>query len=121
MMFGLTDVILAKESPQGAARLLGAMFETCLERLEGLCIVYEEVTTSLERSKQKAGEVFIDTAFIEKVRPIGGATYAVEKPEDVIHGTFFFTGCDNRVPPHLPCLKSLAWCLGHFCMVSVSA
>ena len=53
MMFGLADAILAKETPQGAAQLLEAMFETCLEKLEGLCVVYAEVGVVAERNKRK--------------------------------------------------------------------
>ncbi|KAF8165306.1 hypothetical protein B0H34DRAFT_232712 [Crassisporium funariophilum] len=88
MMFGLADAIIAKESPQGAARLLEAMFETCLEKLEGLCVVYSDVSATLERNKGRAPgtEEFIpDISLIEKARPVGGAVSATEKPEDVIH------------------------------------
>lgn len=85
MMFGLADAILAKETPQGAAKLLTIMFESCLERLEGLAIVQEEVSGLVER--QKASETSIPDIFmIEKTRPVGGATYATDKPEDTITG-----------------------------------
>ncbi|KAF9453072.1 FAT-domain-containing protein [Macrolepiota fuliginosa MF-IS2] len=83
MMFGLTDAILAKETQQGAAKLLTIMFESCLERLEGLAIVHEEVSGLLERQKvdtPSGPDVFL----IEKARPVGGATYAIDKPEDTI-------------------------------------
>jgi transformation/transcription domain-associated protein len=91
MMFGLSEAILAKETPQGAARLLEAMFETCLERLEGLCVVHSQITPILERNKQKGtasppSEGQADLSFIEKSRPLGGAVYLIEKPEDVIQG-----------------------------------
>lgn len=84
-MFGLTDAILAKETPQGAAKLLTIMFESCLERLEGLAIVHEEVSGLLERQKSdmtSGPDIFL----IEKARPVGGATYAIDKPEDTITG-----------------------------------
>lgn len=85
MMFGLTDAILAKETSQGAAKLLMIMFESCLERLEALATVQEQVSTLLERPKN---EVTSDPDIfqIEKARPVGGATYAVDKPEDTITG-----------------------------------
>lgn len=94
MMFGLADAILAKEAPQGAAQLLEAMFETCLERLEGLCVVHSQITPILERNKQKSGAASpsdgpADFPFIEKSRPLGGVVYLVEKPEDVIQGMIF--------------------------------
>jgi len=87
MMFGLTDAILAKETPQGASKLLTNMFESCLGRLEGLAIVQEEVSSLLDRQKSDT-VVTTDIFLIEKSRPVGGASYAVEKPEDVITGMF---------------------------------
>lgn len=89
MMFGLTDAIISKETSQGAARLLEAMFETCLEKLEGLCVVQSEVSATLERNKRTSeGSLNIvpNISLIEKARPVGGAVNAIEKPEDVIHG-----------------------------------
>lgn len=87
MMFGLTDAILAKETSQGAARLIETMFETCLEKLEGLCIVYSEASVTLERSKSVGTlGATADAGFIEKARPIGGAVSLTEKPEDVLQG-----------------------------------
>ena len=88
MMFGLADAILAKETPQGAAQLLEAMFETCLEKLEGLCVVYAEVGVVAERNKRKetAPELPMDAAFIEKARPVGGAVNLTEKPEEILLG-----------------------------------
>ncbi|GLB33849.1 putative PI3 PI4-kinase family protein [Lyophyllum shimeji] len=85
MMFGLTEPILAKETPKEAARLLGAMFETCLERLEALALVHDEVMASTSQQKEKGDGVVLDAAFIEKARPIGGAVYANERPEELVH------------------------------------
>lgn len=86
MMFGLTEPIITKETPQGAARLLGAMFETCLQRLEVLALIYDDVTARAGLLKENSEAVVLDAAFIEKTRPVGGAIYAIEKPEDIIHG-----------------------------------
>lgn len=90
MMFGLADVIVAKETSQGAARLLETMFETCLEKLEGLCVVQADVSAILERNKQKDFPVHQDpdATAIEKARPIGGAVNYIEKPEDILVGKF---------------------------------
>ncbi|KAG7449166.1 uncharacterized protein BT62DRAFT_1073682 [Guyanagaster necrorhizus] len=84
MMFGTAEAIIAKETPQGAARILELMFKSCLDRLDALTVVHENILAALERAK--AGqEVAIDDAFIEKARPVGGAAYALEKPEDVVN------------------------------------
>lgn len=93
MMFGLTDAISTKESNQGAARLIGAMFETCLERLEGLCAVYTDISASIERAKNMTDITHVDSTFIEKARPVGGAVHAIEKPEEVMHGQPYQTHC----------------------------
>lgn len=44
MMFGLTDAIISKETSQVAARLLEAMFETCLEKLEDLMTIFPDIS-----------------------------------------------------------------------------
>lgn len=96
VLFGLTDTIVAKDSSQGGAKLVRTMFEACLERLEGLCAIQPEVSAALEKARAAASaaagagtetapqETVIDGFFIEKSRPVGGALYALEKPEDVI-------------------------------------
>jgi len=88
MMFGLVDLIVAKETPQGAASLLQALLETCLAKLESLAVVYADLRDSVEREKEKSsvGDASSDVLLIEKARPSCGAAYAIEKPEEVIHG-----------------------------------
>ncbi|KAF8076441.1 hypothetical protein FPV67DRAFT_1558921 [Lyophyllum atratum] len=85
MMLGLTEPILAKGTPKEAARLLGAMFETCLERLEALALIHDEIIANAGQQKEDGDVVILDTAFIERARPIGGAVYASEKPEELVH------------------------------------
>ncbi|KAG6837441.1 hypothetical protein H0H93_009535 [Arthromyces matolae] len=85
MLFGLTDPILSKGDEKEASRLVGSMFETCLERLEALALIQEEVATSSAQLKENSEVITIDSAYIEKSRPAGGAIYALEKPEELIH------------------------------------
>lgn len=91
-MFGLTDAILAKENPQAAARLLQTLFETCLEKLEGLCVVQADVSVVLERQKanKSATDNTPDATMIEKARPVGGAVNLTEKPEEILLGKLFY-------------------------------
>lgn len=126
MMFGLADAILAKETPQGAAQLLGAMFETCLERLEGLCVVHSQITPILERNKQKSGTVspseeHADLSFIEKSRPLGGAVYLIEKPEDAIQGILLRIHSFETFNKLFFVSQNAAPCSEHFYMASVYA
>ncbi|KAG6866480.1 hypothetical protein C0991_003998 [Blastosporella zonata] len=83
MLFGLTDPIIAKGDDKESARLVGSMFETCLQRLEALALIQDEVAASAVQLKDSTEEVIIDSAFIEKSRPVGSAIYAMEKPEEL--------------------------------------
>lgn len=86
MLFGLTEAIVAKGDEKEAARLVSSMFETCLERLEALALIHDEVAASVAQLKDNSEAVIIDCAFVEKSRPVGGAIYAMEKPEEFVHG-----------------------------------
>jgi len=78
MMFNLIEIIT--NTPQNAGRLLGTILDTCVDKLDSMSAVQEE----LERMKKAEND--IDIAFIERARPVAGAVYAVEKPEDAVHG-----------------------------------
>ena len=119
MMFGLTDVIVAKETSQGAARLLEALFRTCLEKLESLSVVHSEVRNILERNNQENSTPDLpDTLLIEKARPVSAAVYAVEKPEEVIHGQNF---CANNAVRLTLYFQNREWFLGLCFTVSARA
>lgn len=116
VLFNMADVIITKvENP---AQVLTAMLETGVSRLEALVITHEEVRSSLERSKaaqkahdenvmqdveaegggskQDAVPPVVDILFIEKSRPVGGAPYATEKPEEVLQGEVCNSYCIFR-------------------------
>lgn len=81
MMFTLIEVIVTKDTHQNAARILSNMLDTSVDKLESLTAVQEEL------EKIKAGPPDqIDIAFIEKARPVAGAVYAIEKPEEAFTG-----------------------------------
>lgn len=104
VLFGLADPIAAhKDNSKEAAKLLISMFEACLERLEGLCAIQDEVSSAVVRSRAAAAlnagpagtrtsqgvatkDEPIDGFFIEKSRPVGGTLFALEKPEEVFVG-----------------------------------
>jgi len=85
MMFGLIENITTKDTPQGAARVLTAMFETCVDKVEAMTLVLDNALERIERAKNSEGQS-VDFLLIEKARPVAGAAYATEKPEEVIHG-----------------------------------
>jgi transformation/transcription domain-associated protein len=81
MMFNLIEIIANKDTPQNAGRLLGAILETCVDKLDAMTAVQEE----LERMKKGENDK-VDISLIERARPVAGAVYAVEKPEEAVHG-----------------------------------
>ncbi|KAH7909445.1 hypothetical protein BJ138DRAFT_1066999 [Hygrophoropsis aurantiaca] len=83
MMFGLIENITTKDTPQGAARILGAMFETCVDKVDALTCILEDALERVEKAK-KGSDPDADFVLIEKARPVAGAVYAVEKPEEVM-------------------------------------
>ncbi|KAI0053544.1 FAT-domain-containing protein [Auriscalpium vulgare] len=86
MMFNLVETVLAKDTPAGATMVLTTLLETCVDKLESVTGVLQEVTDRLERSK--AGEPESSKIYaIEKARPVAAAIYAVEKAEDVLAET----------------------------------
>lgn len=84
-MFGLIENITTKDTAQGAARVLTAMFETCVDKVEAMTLVLDNALERLEKAKN-GEEEGVDFLLIEKTRPVAGAAYATEKPEEVIHG-----------------------------------
>ncbi|KAG2141739.1 uncharacterized protein EDB93DRAFT_1329829 [Suillus bovinus] len=84
MMFGLIENITTKDTAQGAARVLTAMFETCVDKVEAMTVVLDNALERLEKAKNDEEEG-VDFLLIEKTRPVAGAAYATEKPEEVIH------------------------------------
>ncbi|KAF5369949.1 hypothetical protein D9758_001009 [Tetrapyrgos nigripes] len=85
MMINMADAIVTKEKSQAAAKLLSLMFETLLNRLGALAAIHEQIVVAMERSDGKdTVQPVIDAALIEKARPVGGAVYALEKPEEIM-------------------------------------
>jgi transformation/transcription domain-associated protein len=85
MMFNLIEPVVAKAAQPDAIRILRGMLETCVDKLEAMTIVQEELSGIMERTKSSDDDT-VDIAYIERGRPVACAVYAAEKPEEVIHG-----------------------------------
>ena len=85
MMFNLIETVITKDTPAGAAKVLATLMETCVDRLESLTAVLDEV---LQRSEcRKNGEAESGNFFlVEKARPVASATYATDEPDNVLSG-----------------------------------
>lgn len=83
-MFNHIDTITTKDTPSNAARVLGAMLETCVDKLEAMTAVQDE----LEKIKKGESDK-IEISLIERARPVAGAVYAIETPEEAIRGQYF--------------------------------
>ncbi|KAI9508927.1 FAT domain-containing protein, partial [Russula earlei] len=83
MMFNLIDTVVAKDTPDGASKVLTALMETCVGRLESLSAVLDEVQQRSEHSKNeeaKLGNFFM----VEKARPVASSVYAADDPDNVL-------------------------------------
>ncbi|KAF8195850.1 FAT domain-containing protein [Mycena galopus ATCC 62051] len=83
ILISLIDTIVSKDNVP-ATKILVYILDTCLDRLDALNVVLEEVYASVERAKAGKKEESFDAAFIEKGRPLGGAAFMLERPEEVI-------------------------------------
>ena len=88
MMFNMVDAILAKQTPENAVGILEALVFTCVNKMEALVIIHDEVTSRAERAQRK--EEFFDAMDIEKERPFASAAYATESPPDFLRGMSLF-------------------------------
>ncbi|KAF7332097.1 hypothetical protein MKEN_00090300 [Mycena kentingensis (nom. inval.)] len=83
ILLSLVDVIVNQERV-AATKILIYILDSFLDRLEALHVVLDDVYTSIERTKAGKKEDLYDSSFIERSRPLGGAAYLSEKPEEVI-------------------------------------
>ena len=86
VLFILIECVIAKESTQNAGRVLTTMLETCVDKVETLKLMLDEVAARAEQRK-KGVEKVIDSLFIEAAKPVSSAAYASERPEEFFKGT----------------------------------
>ncbi|KAJ7180147.1 FAT domain-containing protein [Mycena crocata] len=84
ILISLVDTIVTKDKVP-AAKILLYILDTCLDRLDALNVVLEEVYGVVERIRNNKKDEVYNAAFIEKARPLGGAAFMLEKPEEVIN------------------------------------
>lgn len=89
MAFNSVEIMVAKHTKQSAARVLLAMIETSIDKLESMLLVFQELVDRTERIRNGGKEV-PDMISIEKSRPVSSAAFAVEKTETVFTGLSCF-------------------------------
>lgn len=89
MAFNSVEIMVAKHTKQGAARVLLAMIDTSVDKLETMLLVFQELVDRTERTKNGEKEV-PDMVSIEKARPVSSASFAIEKTEVVFTGPSYF-------------------------------
>jgi transformation/transcription domain-associated protein len=93
----LIDVLVAKDTPKNATDTMMMMLETCVDKLEAMVVIQDELTLRVERTKKGENlDEVVDVAFIERHKIVGGATWASEKPEDFTRGMIFPVPVDLR-------------------------
>lgn len=81
---------MAKHTKQDASRVLLAMIETSVDKLESMLLVFQELVDRTERARNGEKEI-PDMIAIEKSRPVSSAAFAVEKTETVFTGRWLNT------------------------------
>ncbi|KAH8105847.1 hypothetical protein BXZ70DRAFT_396929 [Cristinia sonorae] len=84
IIFNTLDLIPAKETHQAAARLLTRILESCVEKLEAMAILHQEMYAKVERRKNSKPDI-IDAIAIEKSRAFAASSNVADRPEEVIH------------------------------------
>ncbi|KAL4241981.1 DNA Damage Response and Repair Kinase [Abortiporus biennis] len=91
MVFNVIEVLIAKENAQTSARLLTVLLESSVEKIEAMALALPEIVIQIERLKKGDSDP-IDIWYIEKSRPIPGASYSLEnippqEPSEIIRST----------------------------------
>lgn len=87
MIFQLVDIVQTKDTPESATATIMFIMQTCSEKLKELVFMADDVFARMDKQKEKTeGSSTVDVTFIEKDRPISGATYMTDNPEGVIKG-----------------------------------
>ena len=85
--FQILDAIIAKFSQADAGRMIRSIMDSFIDKLESMVIVLTEVMAKYGRVQAtEKDKGFTEFALIEKARPSSGATYAVERPEELVLG-----------------------------------
>ncbi|KAI0921097.1 hypothetical protein AcW2_006184 [Taiwanofungus camphoratus] len=84
MIYTFIEVIIAKDTHQGAARMLTTLLDASVDKVESMADVHAKLVSKVEKIKRGESDT-VDFTVIEKSRPVAGATYAIEKPEEVIN------------------------------------
>lgn len=90
VVIGLVETIASKDTQQNAARTLKAVLNAYVDKImflaEAQVHLVNKITAASKAGKGKVDESVVDATVIEKARPLGGATYAIEKPGEALLG-----------------------------------
>lgn len=86
MMFNMTEAIVGKDTPEGAAVTVNFMMQTYSDKMRALVSMADFASSRVEKQKASKEEEDLDISFIEKERPTAKALYATENPEEVLKG-----------------------------------
>ncbi|KAF7789373.1 hypothetical protein EIP86_000317 [Pleurotus ostreatoroseus] len=82
--FQMIDSIINKFSQQDASRLIRGVLDSFIDKLESMVLVLSEVIGKYSKTPKPEATDFDDFVLVEKARPMAGATYAVERPEELV-------------------------------------
>jgi len=87
LLMNLIDCIIQKDTPEGCIQILQGLMVTCIDKLESLNELRNEVMASTQRAKSGTADS-ADPLLIEKAKPHAGAAYATEAVDDILKGEY---------------------------------
>lgn len=90
MIYSMTDTIIQKLPQADATELFTTILQCYVGKVKSLDLIFQDVGSRLETSKDQMNIDRLDVSFIEKDRPVSNTYYATENPADILRGAFFF-------------------------------
>ncbi|KZT41150.1 hypothetical protein SISSUDRAFT_1059707 [Sistotremastrum suecicum HHB10207 ss-3] len=91
LLMTVTDSITTKETQDGAATTLYSLLESDINKLRTIVTIHDELQS--EKTKQQGGSTGsrdLSIISVEKLKPLYGAAYVFENPDDVLRGRLPF-------------------------------
>ncbi|KAH8118563.1 FAT-domain-containing protein [Phellopilus nigrolimitatus] len=84
MIYSMTDTIIQKLPQADATELFTTILQCYVGKVKSLDLIFQDVGSRLETSKDQMNIDKLDVSFIEKDRPVSNTYYATENPADIL-------------------------------------
>jgi transformation/transcription domain-associated protein len=87
VLITLVECVIQQCSRPDAAQILGSLLETAIEKLDAVHRMHQDLLLMAEATKGHVDPILGFVA-VEKAKPIQGASFVTESPEEVFRGKF---------------------------------